>query len=56
MRLRIEYFDHNESLAALLPREVCVISTPNVPTASSLGIWQFLMIRCRERVPIWTDL
>lgn len=28
MKLRIEYFDHNERFAALLPREGAVVSTP----------------------------
>ena len=28
MKLRIEYFDQNESFAALLPREGFVVSTP----------------------------
>ncbi len=40
MRLRIEYFDHNERFAALLPREGVVVSTPKC--ADSCLAWHLL--------------
>ena len=42
MKLRIEYFDHNESFSALLPREGCVVSTPEC--ADSKLVWHLLLL------------
>jgi len=42
MRLRIEYFDQNESFAALLPREGVVVSNPRC--ADSPLAWHLLRL------------
>lgn len=42
MRLRIEYFDHNEDFAALLPREGRVIASP--ACADSTLVWLLLRL------------
>lgn len=42
MKLRIEYFDHNERFAALLPRAGTVVATPKC--ADSALIWHLLRL------------